>query len=79
MLRAKQQRLYEWLLQYFERESRSPTVRELMAGLNYTSPDPVRRLLLRLQAQGLIEVTERKPRSIRLVGYKLVLTKEDVA
>lgn len=78
-LRAKQQALYDWLLNYFEREGRSPTVREIMDGVGYTSPDTVRRMLFRLAAQGLITFAFREPRSIKLVGYRLVLVKEEAA
>jgi SOS-response transcriptional repressor LexA len=63
-----QQRVYEFIVEYIEREHFSPTFREIMHGVGIRSSSHVTYCLMGLEKQGLIERPFYKHARIRLRG-----------
>lgn len=68
-----QQKVYDWIFGYMKQNGKSPTIREIMKGLGYSSPAPVQEALDRLRAKGWIDWDEGKFRAIVLVDYRFEL------
>lgn len=54
-VRERDARIYGWICERVRADGRFPTVRELMAEMNLSSPSMAQAVLMRLEAQGLIE------------------------
>ncbi|GAP99964.1 SOS-response repressor and protease LexA [Leptolyngbya sp. NIES-2104] len=64
-LTPAQQRLVDWLANYLRRFQCSPVVREMIVGLDYTSPDPVQSLVAILVRKGVLVQVGQISRTIR--------------
>ena len=61
----KQQCLVDWLADHLRQFGYSPVIREIAAGLGYTSPAPVQSLVKILVRKGVLAQVERASRTIR--------------
>ncbi|MBE9208901.1 repressor LexA [Nostoc sp. LEGE 06077] len=66
-LTEAQQELYEWLAEYIRMHQHSPSIRQMMQGMNLKSPAPIQSRLEHLRNKGYIEWTEGKARTIRVL------------
>ncbi|BAS55896.1 SOS-response transcriptional repressor, LexA [Leptolyngbya boryana IAM M-101] len=64
-LTPTQQRLVDWLAAHLHRFGYSPGIRDIAAGLKYTSPAPVQSLVKILVRKGVLIYDERTARTIR--------------
>ncbi|MEA5577577.1 transcriptional repressor LexA [Anabaena sp. UHCC 0451] len=62
-----QQELYEWLIEYIRINQHSPSIRQMMQGMNLKSPAPIQSRLEHLRNKGYIEWIEGKARTIRVL------------
>ncbi|TAF03128.1 MAG: repressor LexA [Nostocales cyanobacterium] len=62
-----QQELYEWLIEYIRINQHSPSIRQMMQGMNLKSPAPIQSRLEHLRNKGYIEWIEGKARTIRIL------------
>ncbi len=66
-LTEAQQELYEWLTEYIRIHQHSPSIRQMMQGMNLRSPAPIQSRLEHLRTKGYIEWNEGKARTIRIL------------
>jgi repressor LexA len=66
-LTEPQQELYEWLAEYIRIHQHSPSIRQMMQGMNLKSPAPIQSRLDHLRTKGYIEWHEGKARTIRVL------------
>lgn len=66
-LTPAQQELYDWLVDYIQRNQHSPSIRQMMQAMNLKSPAPVQSRLERLRSKGYIDWTEGRARTIRIL------------
>jgi repressor LexA len=66
-LTEAQQELYEWLTEYIRMNEHSPSIRQMMQGMNLKSPAPIQSRLEHLRNKGYIEWKEGKARTIRVL------------
>jgi repressor LexA len=66
-LTEPQQELYEWLAEYIRIHQHSPSIRQMMQGMNLKSPAPIQSRLEHLRTKGYIEWHEGKARTIRVL------------
>ncbi|AFZ23634.1 SOS-response transcriptional repressor, LexA [Cylindrospermum stagnale PCC 7417] len=66
-LTEAQQELYEWLVEYIRLNQHSPSIRQMMLGMNLRSPAPIQSRLEHLRTKGYIEWNEGKARTIRIL------------
>ncbi|MBD2626198.1 transcriptional repressor LexA [Trichormus variabilis] len=66
-LTEAQQELYEWLTEYIRMNQHSPSIRQMMQGMNLKSPAPIQSRLEHLRNKGYIEWKEGKARTIRVL------------
>lgn len=66
-LTEAQQELYEWLAEYIRSHQHSPSIRQMMQGMNLKSPAPIQSRLEHLRTKGYIEWTEGQARTIRIL------------
>ena len=64
-LTPQQQRLVDWLADHLRQFGYSPVIREIAAGLEYSSPAPVQSLVRILVRKGILAKVERASRTIR--------------
>lgn len=62
-----QRELYEWLGEYIRIHQHSPSIRQMMQGMNLKSPAPIQSRLEHLRTKGYIEWSEGKARTIRVL------------
>lgn len=62
-----QKELYEWLGEYIRIHQHSPSIRQMMQGMNLKSPAPIQSRLEHLRTKGYIEWSEGKARTIRVL------------
>ena len=65
-LTTAQQELYDWLVDYIRVNQHSPSIRQMMRGMNLRSPAPIQSRLEHLKNKGYIEWSEGKARTIRV-------------
>ena len=65
-LTTAQQELYDWLVDYIRGNQHSPSIRQMMRGMNLRSPAPIQSRLEHLKNKGYIEWSEGKARTIRV-------------
>ena len=70
------ERIYSFLVNYLMENGYAPTVREISMGISLNSTYTVHYHLLKLEAEGRIELKQNLPRAIKLVGYELVKAEE---
>ncbi|MBW4630561.1 MAG: transcriptional repressor LexA [Iphinoe sp. HA4291-MV1] len=66
-LTEAQRELYEWLAEYIRVYQYSPSIRQMMQGMNLKSPAPIQSRLEHLRNKGYIEWNEGKARTIRIL------------
>jgi repressor LexA len=66
-LTEAQNELYEWLVEYIRVNQHSPSIRQMMYGVNLKSPAPVQSRLEHLRNKGYIDWDEGKARTIRIL------------
>ncbi len=69
-LTEAQQELYEWLIEYIRIHQHSPSIRQMMFGMNLKSPAPIQSRLEHLRTKGYLEWHEGKARTIRILKNK---------
>ena len=65
-LTSAQSELLEWIKDYFKKFQHSPTIRQMMLGMNLKSPAPIQSRLKHLQKKGFISWQEGKARTLKL-------------
>ena len=73
----REQEVYDYIIEFMEKNLFSPTVREIMVELKFQSTSSVHYHIKNLEKHGYITVKEGEPRTIRPVGYKLVKIQEE--
>lgn len=66
------ERVYNFIVEFIKKNGYSPSVREICVGTDLKSTSSVYSHLITLKMLGKIEMKENTPRTIRLVGYKVV-------
>lgn len=81
---AKQQgvhtreRIYNFLVGFITENGYAPSVKEICGGLNLRSTASVYSHLVKLEEEGKIEMKEKSPRAIKIIGYGFVRMEETV-
>ena len=70
MLTARQQEIWQFLVEYVDGHGYPPTVREIGEHVGLASPSTVHAHLANLERAGLIRRDPTKPRAIELVGHR---------
>jgi repressor LexA len=70
MLTARQQEIWQFLVEYVDDHGYPPTVREIGEAVGLASPSTVHAHLANLERAGLLRRDPTKPRAIELVGRK---------
>ena len=68
MLTARQQEIWNYLVEYVDRHGYPPTVREIGEQVGLASPSTVHAHLANLERAGLLKRDPTKPRALELVG-----------
>ncbi|MEY3334388.1 MAG: hypothetical protein RLZZ176_2691 [Cyanobacteriota bacterium] len=66
-LTEPQKELYEWLVEYIRLNQHSPSIRQMMQGMNLKSPAPIQSRLEHLRNKGYIGWNEGRARTIRIL------------
>ena len=69
-LTARQQEIWEFLVDYVDRHGYPPTVREIGEAVGLASPSTVHAHLANLERAGLLRRDPTKPRALDLVGHR---------
>ncbi|HEY7380942.1 MAG TPA: transcriptional repressor LexA [Gaiella sp.] len=72
MLTARQQEIWQFLVEYVDGHGYPPTVREIGEHVGLASPSTVHAHLANLERAGLIRRDPTKPRAVELVGHRRV-------
>ena len=72
MLTARQQEIWQFLVEYVDDHGYPPTVREIGEAVGLASPSTVHAHLANLERAGLLRRDPTKPRAIELVGRRRV-------
>ena len=67
-LTQPQKELYEWLVEYIKLNQHSPSIRQMMQGMNLKSPAPVQSRLEHLRNKGYIGWDEGRARTLRILN-----------
>jgi repressor LexA len=78
MLTARQQEIWQFLVEYADGHGYPPTVREIGEAVGLASPSTVHAHLANLERAGLLKRDPSKPRALDLVGHRRV-TPQSVA
>ena len=70
MLTARQQEIWDFLVEYVERWGYPPTVREIGEAVGLASPSTVHAHLANLERAGLLRRDPTKPRALELTGHR---------
>ena len=70
MLTARQQEIWQFLVDYVDEHGYPPTVREIGQAVGLASPSTVHAHLANLERAGLLRRDPTKPRAIELVGHR---------
>jgi repressor LexA len=62
-----QRELYEWLVEYIRLNQYSPSIRQMMEGMNLKSPAPIQSRLEHLRNKGYIGWNEGRARTLRIL------------
>jgi hypothetical protein len=66
-LTTAQKELYDWLVEYINKNQHSPSIRQMMRAMELKSPAPVQSRLDHLKKKGYIAWEEGQARTIRLL------------
>ncbi|HUQ22984.1 MAG TPA: transcriptional repressor LexA [Gaiellaceae bacterium] len=69
-LTARQQEIWQFLVDYVDRHGYPPTVREIGEAVGLASPSTVHAHLANLERAGLLRRDPTKPRALDLIGYR---------
>lgn len=69
-------RVYNFLVHFIMENGNPSNIREICAGIYLCSTSSVYDYLVDLEMLGEIEMKEKTPREIRLIGYKFVKAEE---
>ncbi len=72
MLTARQQEIWQFLVEYVDGHGYPPTVREIGEAVGLASPSTVHAHLANLERAGLLKRDPTKPRALDLVGHRRV-------
>ncbi len=72
MLTARQQEIWQFLVEYVDGHGYPPTVREIGEHVGLASPSTVHAHLANIERAGLIRRDPTKPRAIELIGHRRV-------
>ena len=67
---SNRERVYNFLVDYIEKNGFAPSVREISIGIGLNSTCTVHHHLLKLEDEGRIEMKRYSPRAIKLVDYE---------
>ena len=70
MLTARQQEIWQFLVEYVDRHGYPPTVREIGEAVGLASPSTVHAHLANLERAGLLHRDPTKPRALDLIGHR---------
>ena len=70
MLTARQQEIWDFVVEYVDRHGYPPTVREIGEAVGLASPSTVHAHLANLERAGLLRRDPTKPRALELVGHQ---------
>ena len=70
MLTARQQEIWQLLVDYVDRHGYPPTVREIGEAVGLASPSTVHAHLANLERAGLLKRDPTKPRALDLIGHR---------
>ena len=73
MLTARQQEIWQFLVDYVDRHGYPPTVREIGQAVGLASPSTVHAHLANLERAGLLRRDPTKPRALDLIGHRRVV------
>ena len=79
MLTARQQEIWNYLVEYVDRHGYPPTVREIGEQVGLASPSTVHAHLANLERAGLLKRDPTKPRALELLGREKKLVEPEVA
>ena len=79
MLTARQQEIWQFLVDYVERHGYPPTVREIGEAVGLASPSTVHAHLANLERAGLLRRDPTKPRALDLIGHRRDMRPEEPA
>jgi len=74
VLTARQQEIWQFLVEYVDGHGYPPTVREIGGHVGLASPSTVHAHLANIERAGLIRRDPTKPRAIELIGHRRVET-----
>jgi repressor LexA len=72
MLTARQQEIWQFLVEYTDGHGYPPTVREIGGAVGLASPSTVHAHLANLERAGLLRRDPTKPRALELIGHRTV-------
>ena len=72
MLTARQQEIWQFLVEYTDGHGYPPTVREIGEAVGLASPSTVHAHLANLERAGLLKRDPSKPRALDLIGHRMV-------
>jgi repressor LexA len=79
MLTARQQEIWQFLVDYVDRHGYPPTVREIGEAVGLASPSTVHAHLANLERAGLLRRDPTKPRALDLIGHRRQRAEESPA
>ena len=74
MLTARQQEIWQFLVEYTDGHGYPPTVREIGEAVGLASPSTVHAHLANLERAGMLKRDPSKPRALDLIGHRSVAT-----
>jgi repressor LexA len=78
-LTARQQEIWQFLVDYVDRHGYPPTVREIGEAVGLASPSTVHAHLANLERAGLLRRDPTKPRALDLIGHRRDMRPEEPA
>jgi repressor LexA len=78
-LTARQQEIWQFLVDYVDRHGYPPTVREIGEAVGLASPSTVHAHLANLERAGLLRRDPTKPRALDLIGHRREVRTEEPA
>ena len=79
MLTARQQEIWQFLVEYTDGHGYPPTVREIGEAVGLASPSTVHAHLANLERAGLLKRDPSKPRALDLIGHRTMTAPAPVA
>jgi repressor LexA len=79
VLTARQQEIWQFLVDYVDRHGYPPTVREIGEAVGLASPSTVHAHLANLERAGLLRRDPTKPRALDLIGHRRESRAEEAA